>query len=344
MSLPDTSLLKERWDWIETHRREIAAALNQVSNGMPRQDRVSLRRLARWFSGNGGYEIAIRRPDVLAVCLPFIHGDLSEKPGPADFQHAVRIGFCTMSRTMFNRNRLQQLFLYPSIIVAAIAMLAVFFSVAIIPNFQSIFFEFELRLPRLTEIVLQIALVVRSSWIIVLVCVIGLVGFVLLMNLLTSGRRNVAESWLDHKFKSTRNAVAGWAWHMAMLHDSGLDRTSAIEIAGNSQNNLWLKSACQTWLRDRSASKDPYGSATAPAFDQRFHLIHTTLDIDNRAAQIELFKEIATYYTANNRTIVSWWASWLVSFLLFVLVNAIVLVVVALYEPMISLISGLQGG
>ena len=337
-------MLKERWAWIETHRREIATALNQLSNGMPWQDRNALRRLARWFSGNGGYDTAIRRADVLAMCLPFIKSDLVEKPVQADFQHAVRIGFCTVARTNFNRNRLQQLFLYPSIIVAAIAMLTVFFSVAIIPYFQSVFWEFELRLSGLTEIVLQIALVVRSSWIIVLVCVVGLVGFVQLMNLLTSGRRNVAESWLDHKIKSARNAAAGWAWHMAMLLDCGLSRTSAIEIAGNSQNNHWLKNACQTWLCDRSASKDPFGSVMPPTFDQRFHLIHTTLDIDNRAAQVDLFKEVATYYTAGNRTIAAWWARWLAAFLLFCLVAAIGLVVLALYGPMISLVSGLTGG
>ncbi len=344
MSEPETSLLKERWRWIETHRREIATALNQLSNGMTRQDRILLRRLARWFCGNKGYETAIRRPDVLAVCLPFIRGDMSEKPCQADLERAVRIGFCSIGGTNFNRGRLLRLFLYPAIILAAMAMLTVFFSGAIIPHFESVFDEFEIELPRLTVIVFQIARLVRGSWMIVFGCLVGLAGFVLLMNLLTSGRRNVAESWLDQQFKTTRNAAAGWAWHLAMLLDSGLARTSAIEIAGNAQNNHWLKSACQTWLRDQSASEVLDESARSPAFAQRFHLIHATLGLDNRAAQADLLKEIATYYTAHNRTIGAWWVRWLVSFLLWVLVAAIVLVVFALYGPMVSLISGLSGG
>jgi len=275
--------------------------------------------------------------------LPFIQGGMNEKPRQADLERAVRIGFCTIGGTNFNRGRLLRLFMYPAIILAAIAMLTVFFSVAIIPNFQSVFWEFEIGLSGLTELVLLIARLVRSSWVIVLGCLTGLAGFVLLMNLLTNGRRNVAESWLDQQFKTTRNAAAGWSWHMAMLLDSGLGRTSSIEIAGDSQKNQWLKKACQTWIRDRTTSDVPEGSAHSPAFVQRFHLIHTTLGIDNHAAQVDLLKEIATYYTARNRMIGAWWVRWLVSFLICVLVVAIVLVLLALFGPMISIVSGSSG-
>ena len=151
MSTLEASVLQERWSWIAAQRGEIATALRQLSTEMPRPDRVLLRRLARWFSGNEGFEAAIKRPDVLAVCLPLVQGTIGDKPSQAEIGYAVRIGFCSIGRTLSTRGRLLSLLLYPAMILAALAGLTVFFSVAIIPHFESVLNDFGIDLPRLTK-------------------------------------------------------------------------------------------------------------------------------------------------------------------------------------------------
>ena len=253
------------------------------------------------------------------------------------------------SRILFHQpnalhaGRLLRLFLYPAMILAAMAVLTVFFSIAIIPHFESAFDEFGIELPKLTNLVFKLAWLVRISWMFIFGFLAGLAGLAFLMNALTSGRRVVGESWLDQRFKTMRNAAAGWAWHLAMLFESGIGSTNAIMVAGNSQNNLWVKRACQNWIHDQTASTFSDGIARSPEFSNRFHLIHTTLGVDHQAAQVDLLKEIATYYWARGRSIGDWWIQWAVSILIWVLVATIVLVVFALYLPMMAIVSGLTG-
>lgn len=342
MSTPGTSQLQARWNWIESHRGEIANALQQLSKEMPRQDRILLTRLAGWFAGKAGFEAAIKRPDVLAICLPLIQGNFGDESSQADIERAVRIGFCSIGQTLSTRGRLWSLFLLPALVVAAMAVLAVFFSVAIIPQFQAVLEDFGIELPKLTNLLFKLAWVVRSSWAFLFGCLVAFAGLAMFMNALTSGRRIAGESWLEQRFKTTRNAVAGWAWHLALLLDAGITTDDAIEIAGDSQSKSWLKRACQNWIRQHSHTTSDENSIS-PSFGRRYRLIQTTLGIDNQAAQVDLLKEVATYYWARNRTIGDWWIEWLIAILFWIFVGVIVLAVFALYSPMLSVISGLTG-
>lgn len=320
-------------------------ALRQLGTEMPRQDRILLKRLARWFSGRPGLEAAIKRPDVLAICLALIQGnDGGHKPSPAEIGSAVRVGFCSIGRTLSTRGRLLRLFFYPAMLLAAMALLTVVFSTTIIPSFEQTFDDFGIELSRLTTLLFKLAWVVRYCWVFVFSCLAGFAVLAFLMNALTSGRRVVGTSWLDQRCKTSRNAVAGWAWHLAMLLDAGFVSTRAVEIAGNSQHKYWLKRVCRKWVTNQSEAKVSVGIAPLSGFEHRYPLIHTTLGVDNHDAQVDLLKEIAAYYWDRNRAIGDWWMQWAVSILIWVLVGAIVLAVFALYSPMLWIVTGLMPG
>ncbi len=302
-----------------------------------------LGRLATWFSGQAGLDAALKSPDVLAICLPLVRGDSAHSPSQTDITSAVRVGFCSIGRRLSTRGRLLRLFFLPAMILVTMAALTVLFSVTIIPQFESIFDDFGIEPPKLTWLVFKLAWVVRNGWLMALGCLAGIAALACLMSAATRSRRVVGESWLEQRCKTTRNATAGWAWHVAMLLESGIAMTNAIEIAAKSQFNRWVQRACRNWINSNSTQMSG-GSSRSPEFGSRFPLIQTSLGVNNRAAQVDLLREISTYYWDRNRAMGDWWIQWLVSILIWILVTMIVLLVVSLYAPMFAIISGLTWG
>ena len=340
MSTDRSSRLQECWSWIDAQRGEIGSALNRLAIEMPSGDREVLSQLSRWFSGKAGFEKAIARPDVLAVCVPLIEIK-GPTVAPAEIERAVRIGFSSIARTRSTKGRVLNLILFPALLILAMSVLAIFFSIFIIPYFESIFLEFGIELPTLTRVLFKLARLIRATWMFVLGFIVGAIVLVYLANGFTIDRRSAGESWLDERCKSTRTTAAGWAWHMAMLLESGLSVPNAVEVAGNSQSKNWLKRASRKWVDHRQS---PSQKVNGSMFGKRLRLLDTTLDINHPVAQVSLFKEIATYYWTCNRTIGEWWMRWSVSALFWLFAVAIILVVYFLFVPLLAIVGGLTGG
>lgn len=334
------SRLQECWSWIDAQRGDISSALTRLAMNMPSDDRAILSQLARWFAGKAGFEKAITHPDILAVCVPLIEIK-GPTASPSEIERAVRIGFCSIARTRSTKGRVLNLILYPALLFLAMFALAIFFSLFIIPYFESIFVDFGIELPKMTMILFKLAWLVRASWIFVLGFMVAALVFVYLANVFTRDRRSVGESWLDERCKSTRTTAAGWAWHMAMLLESGFSVPKAVEVADYSQNKNWLKRASRKLVGDQQSLSEEVNDSL---FGDRHRLLETTLEVNNPVAQVSLFKEIATYYWTCNRTIGEWWMQWSVSALFWLFAVAIVLVVFFLYMPLLAIVSGLTGG
>ncbi len=334
--------LMECWDWIDRHRSQIAVALEQLRPDLPRKDQKFLNRVKDWFSGTADFENAIERPDVLAICLP-----LAQHSSPEDtsstIAHSTRVGFCAIGHALSMRGRLKTLWIYLALLLSGIFILAVFFSVYVIPGFENIFNEIHIKPSRLTQLVFTAAWLIRIGWIYVVLLFLGGLGFDLARNLFGNQTRGTQKSWLNQRLKTRRNEAAFWAWHVAMLLEAGLCIADAVKIAGDSQNSPWLKRASQIWLRGSAKTPSVPSKKAMPLFGHRYRLLDSTLNLSNPLAQIDLFREISTYYWERNQSIGDWWIKWAISFCYWLFVLGVIFVAFALYLPVLAMIGGISG-
>ena len=119
------STFAERWGEIYNVRAQIADELNQMAVDLPGQASKHLRSLGRWFNGTADYHDALRRADVLSICLPLAELDASQPISPADISRSVRAGFRSLTRNSSVSRRWTSLLIYPFLLVCAVVVLAI---------------------------------------------------------------------------------------------------------------------------------------------------------------------------------------------------------------------------
>ncbi len=311
MKVASENRLAEHWHLIESRRSAIGSALLQLRSELPLPDQKIPKRLAGWFLGTGGYDQAITRPDVLAVCLPLTNATSVGELTDADIRRGVRFGFSSIAHTFSSRLRNLSLLFYPAFVLLAFAMLTVVFSFQIMPDYKFLRDNYGIEGSQFTRYMFNLAWLIRVSW----SYVFGVVGAMLLASIVvsafTANQRVATENWFQCRFKTARNAAAGFASHIAILLASGLSLPQAVMIAGNSQNQRWLQRESRNWLRQFSPEVQ-LDALELPRTDFRsfsgfrYPLLNNALAVNNRAAQIDLFREIAAYYWASNRLTSDW--------------------------------------
>lgn len=329
-----SSQLEEHWDWIESQRAPIANAIKQLADELSTSDRKILLHLADWFSRKASYQNAIRRPDVLSLCAALIN--TKDANGEQGITRAVRTGFSSIMRSRLTQSRRLAAFLYPSLMLFATISLVAFFSCFIIPQYESFFDDFGIRLPQATAAIIKLGAIIRTLLVPILLIAISFPLVCLFA--MTSSKND--DDWLAIKLKPRNLTAANWSWHMASLIELGFGIPEAVRIAGQSQRKNWLATASSNWLR-QTAKESPARSESSLLFEGRFHLLDTTLHMDHAEAQVCLFREIAIYFWTRDRIITEWWTRLVVSFLFWFLVATSVFVLFVIYQPLFAIISGL---
>ena len=345
-------ILQANWEAIQSKRESLVDALEQISDSFPNEGKKRLKSLSSWFSQPRDFEDALVRSDVLAVCVPLckslqLDGDL----GDSDIATAVRVGFCSIGQNTAGSRQLLKALVYPAIVLLGAAMVAIFFSVFVIPEFERMFNEFGIELPAMTKFVLGFAKSVRT-WGVILVIWLALVfGIVWYLNQISARRRPDGLGWLDLWMQSSRNALADWAWHISLLLESGLPQNAAIPKACRFAGKSWLRENSHFWA-ERSPLNSPAGEALLQnelrpmrfLTNPKYQLLDHALTVPNSDGKIRLLREVAMYYRDRNRNIGLWWIEWLVALMLWAIGAIILLLVVSLFSPLIAIISGLTGG
>ncbi len=139
---------------------------------------------------------------------------------------------------------------------------------------------------------------------------------------------------------STRNTVASWVWHLSLLLDAGLSSGEAIRTAGEASGELWLRRKSRDWSESQAM-----GTTRRPFFvSRKLQLANYAVQLPRSDGQIALLQETATYYWDRNRSVGDWWINWLVAFIVMVVGASVGLIVVALFSPLLAIVSGLTGG
>ena len=347
--------LHANWNWIHEHRDDIAAELLRFGSEIGGRDQMMLKRIARWFKRSCQIEKALTKPSILAICNPLIAADQNE--AEASIARAVRIGFANITRVNSTRGGLTRILMPPMLLLLAITAMVIFFSLTMIPHFDAILADFETTLPKLTEVILKLGKLIQKTWAFVCPVVAGIVVLFILYDRIR-GQKWMNQTTLDRLLASPRATAGNWAWHMSLLLESGLDNPSAVKLAGDSQRKNWMKRACRQWiehsdqdypLETRAANEStpaPNPEADDPAtplFGKRLKLLETTLQIENHDARVDLFREVANFYWSQSRGVLQWWASWIMSLLFWLTMAFAIIVIYALYAPLVAFLTGLTG-
>lgn len=334
------STIRDRWDNILRVRGQIVTELDQMANDLPGVGRKYLRSLSRWFKGPANFEEALRRPDVLAICLPLTKSDATPdgEGSSSDFGQAVRLGFFSRGPNAAGGRHLVRIMLYPLLILAASLVLVVAFSCGIAPQFQEMYEEFGIELPGMTKLVFWVCDFVQQWWWAVLLGPPVVAFCLLMMNRIGRDARPGNLSWLDQRMMSTRYACASWVWHVSLLLEAGFTQDEAVVTASDSTGNPWLRQVGHAFDSGGTTLLEPQ-----LFLNPKFHLAGATMQLPASKGKILLLREVAAYYWDRNRNVGDWWIHWLNASILWLVGLAIVFAVAALFMPMLGIISGLTG-
>jgi type IV pilus assembly protein PilC len=214
-------------------------------------------------------------------------------------------------------------------------------SIFIIPGFRSIFKEFGLEVPWLTEVVLNVASFL-SRWGLVFLAALGVL-FVLL--LLKSSRfwPAVAVARLTDRispFFGRRTAVARFARFSADLLEADVRFPDALRIAGFTVNQSRMRQAAWQLANDVEAT----GAFSERAYEEPLTAtVAYALSGDMpTASRVHLLRDISNCHAERVRIGLGW-TTGLVEPLAICLVGVLVgLTVLGLFIPLIKLIEGLS--
>ncbi len=330
------SSLETRWQNVMRVRDEYASELHKMSTSLPGAGRKHLRKLSNWFKRPTKLDEALKRPDILAVCLPLLTKSQTEQASlsATELEQAARLGFCSLGRDVGYSRRLLQMFLYPILILLATIVLAIGFSFFLAPQFQEMFAEFGIELPYLTKLVINVSEAIRHWWWAILAVPLLACFLIWALNFIGQSSRPGNLSWIDHRLMSTRNALACWAWHVAMLMEAGVGQHKAVETAGGATGNSWIRHVSLNWDEKRNADQDQFSN-------HQYQLLSNAMQLPPSQGKIAALRQIAAYYWDRNRNTGDWWIHLLIALFLWIVGIVVFCTIVSLFMPLIAIVSGL---
>jgi type IV pilus assembly protein PilC len=237
--------------------------------------------------------------------------------------------------------------LYPLFVIAAALLIFVLLAVTILPTFQKMFSEFELKLPYATRILLRISDLISHSpgYFCLSLLGVGIAGLGLrkLMTLIYPHLE--ASSSLGPLVSGNTSSVAAmgrFASTLAELLCIGTPLDQAISIAGRASQNLRIKIASDQMAID-IGTKGKFQADSNVAHNFPLLIRHALEAGPNGAPSIPLLRQVSALYFERVRHRLDW-AAGLFAPLAIVGVGLLVaFIVIALFMPLISLITSLSG-
>ena len=341
-------VLQTHWDAIQSNRDAIKDVLDRMAASFPGEGAKRLASLSQWFSQRRSFEDALIRADVLAVCLPLCrkiesNGEVSQ----ADIAAGARVGFCSIGQNSRGGRQLLKALAYPAVVLFLAAVVAVGFSVFVMPQFEEMYSDFGIDLPWATDFFFSSAKFLRSWSFVIILWPLLFFGIILFLDRLTVRRRPDGLGWLDLCTQSSRSALADWAWHVSLLLEAGLTQATAMHQASRFAGKSWLRKGSHFWVGNQRADGaevvQNQGETARFLGSPKFQLLDLALTIPNTEGKIQLLREVASYYRDRNRNIGLWWVQWLVAVLLWGIGALVLAVVFSLFSPLFSIMTGLTG-
>ncbi|MEM6473020.1 MAG: hypothetical protein AAF802_25895 [Planctomycetota bacterium] len=336
----------ERLAMVLAHHAGIAVSLQRSASRFFGARRRQCRKLSRFFSKDPSPQRVLKRPDALAICLPFMQDAGTDQPIEKEIDQAVAIGLDQVQRFQTSSGKALILLSYPMIVLVMAITILIGYLVFLVPIFDEMFTEFQLQLNGDTRVVINASRFLCSYWA-VLVAIAGISGVGVILILLIERKRDLPV-WYGlggSLVKSKREALAEWARHLAMLSQSGIAIRRAVELAGSSSPNGRIQTVCHRWLSaDYLDAPDRSGPLDGEAGCQLISRAIASFS-DGRTSQhasVMLLDEAATIQQSRARNHTLQWIGWASPLITFMILSVISVLLVALMSPLVSLISGLS--
>ena len=328
MSDPKTD---RQWQQLGQHQDALISNLRLAAEDFPLRTRHAIDKVANRLQRQE--KLSQPQPKLLSDidCVTVLSPILQElkSSNPSSDQQAWPVilrglhrGIERLVSTPRQSQNIVGVFVYPAMLLTMALTLAYFISVYVLPEWDNTFVEFGIELPTATLLVLGIGRVVREFWLLtILLGVVCSLPF-LIEVFRASGLFTSGIQWIDRKLMSRRIALAQWAEHTSMLLHAGVEEQLATSIA--SQRNMPAR------------FQNPW--------PWRYALLEETLKCESNELKAALLDQTATYYYQIHYSVVRWWASFLPTCLLIAIGASIFFMVISLFMPLISIISGLSGG
>ena len=231
---------------------------------------------------------------------------------------------------------------YPLLILGLAAVVVTALSFLVVPVFRDIFREFELRLPPLTLVVINIAEWITSGRVLLLAGGILVAGFLLVaLSRLLPAR---LQGWFGDRFGTPlgrTTAVARFAQFAADLLEAGLPAPSALRIAGYATSSMRLRRAA--WRLAREIDRGPglvLPRHREPLTQTVLHALQAEMPPE---ARVRLLREVSRCHAGRAALRLSWTGGLIEPIAICVVGVVVGGTVLALFMPLILLIEGLSG-
>lgn len=279
-------------------------------------------------------------------------------------EHAVNEVLLSHFPVQVARQRLLTMIAYPLLVLLICVVILVFTSVLPLQTFKMMFNEFGLHVPAITRLLFAVAGIVSSPW------TYFLFGLLLLCVVVLRGQQwrrfwpwskdsfanSTGVNLRGRELRSKRGVCGDWAWHISLLMRAGLGKADAIELAGDSSNRDWLRRDSKRWAQEMRGGKNPFVSITqihglaCPLLTDILALdFSTDAQSAGRTGKVELpvdqagvLRDIAELYWDRTQPRSISHLGCLSQLFYMGILFAIGFTVMALFAPMVQLITGLS--
>jgi len=231
---------------------------------------------------------------------------------------------------------------YPLFVVFLAMAVVIALSVMVIPSFGEIFDEFDLQLPALTLLVLNVARWVTSGWFFVIVILlIAAAALALFAGRSTqmSRRRGLGNPLRAIFGRPT--AIARFARFTADLLEAGLPIPDALRIAGFTTNRVAMQRAAWRLANDMESGVFAAGQFERPPVTATIlYALSSEMPV---ASRIRLLRQVGDANAERTRVRLSWTRGIIEPLAICVIGLVVAMVVLGLFLPLVNLINGLSG-
>ena len=278
----------------------------------------------------------LRRSDIIVQWLPLLSSGFSSETTTQQLGDLI----AHAARESENRRQRRRLLAYPIIVALLAFSVVVFISALVVPIFSSMFREFGLHLPAPTRLVVFLGEEMRdhpirffgSAALIALACY-GLIRWWVrlalttrLFGMFTSGN------------SANVSAMSSLTGRLAELLSIGISLPDALWIAGQGCRHHHFQLVAQQLARDAHLGR----VSESPVAHNLPANVLSAMDGVQGEPNVPLLRELSSMYEQRISERVEWSTGIVAQFAIIAIGVAVGFVVIALFMPLVSLISGLS--
>lgn len=310
--------------------RDIAAAVEQMANESSGRRKRSLQKLAHWFADAPQPDDVLLQADALAICLPLIEPASRGQVQGWQVEDAVRQSGAGVAGYGRQRYRFLQGLIYPFTVLVLCGLIVSCFLWFLVPEFDSMFSDFDMELPAPTQLVLWLSRWLRQ-WGVVVLGGSLIAGVILFFSLRPFWARSMATKC---------ELIAAWTRHLSLLLAAGVPDEEALQLAGRASQYVWLNELSQICVaqlqRGREFFKGPLYAGSQPVAMIGYALLQ-----DSPQTRSDWLEEVTEMYRERDQFRWNAWLAWTTPLAVCLAAVTVGLLIVALFLPLVGLISAL---